>query len=134
MGMIVDTNVFIHFEKSGKAIDLSPWESSEKAYISVVTVSELLIGVHRANTEERKQLRSAFVETVISKIGVLDFTIDCARIHAEIYTELAKKGQLIGAHDLIIAATARYHDLSMLTDNVEEFSRVPHLHVIPFVS
>ena len=134
MGMMVDTNVFIRFEKISKAIDLSPWESSERVYVSVVTVSELLMGVHRADTEERRQRRSAFVEAIISGIGVLDFTIGCARLHAAIHAALAKKGQLIGAHDLIIAATARYHDLSILTDNVDEFSRVPGLHVIPFVS
>jgi len=131
---MVDTNVFIRFEKSSKAIDLSSWGQSEKVYASVVTVSELLMGVHRANTEERRQRRSAFVEAVISGVGVLDFTIGSARVHAEIYAELAKKGQMIGAHDLIIAATARYHDLSILTDNVDEFSRVPSLRVIPFVS
>src|SRR6266851_1194761 len=116
MGLMVDTNVFINFERSGKAIDLSPWEPLEKVYISVVTVSELLQGVHRANTEERRQRRSAFVEAVISGVGVLDFTIGAARVHAGIYAELAKKGQLIGAHDLMIAATARHHDLSILTD------------------
>lgn len=134
MGMMVDTNVFIRFEKSSKAIDLSPWEPSESVFISVLTVSELLIGVHRADTEERRQRRSAFVEALLSGIGVLDFTIDCARMHAEIYAELAKKGQLIGAHDLIIAATARSHDLSIFTENVDEFSRVPNLRVIPFVT
>jgi tRNA(fMet)-specific endonuclease VapC len=64
---------------------------------------------------------------------VLEFTLGCARVHAEIYGELAKKGQLIGAHDLIIATTARHHDTSILTDNVSEFSRVSRLHVIPFV-
>lgn len=67
MGMMIDTNVFIRFEKSGKAIDLSPWESSEGVYISVVAVSELLIGVHRADTEQRRQRRSAFVEAVICR-------------------------------------------------------------------
>ena len=133
MGLMVDTNVFIRFEKSGKAIDLSPWGQSERVYISVVTVSELLMGVRRADTEERRQRRSAFVEAVISGVSVLDFTISSARIHAEIYAELAKKGELIGAHDLIIAATARHHGLSILTDNVDEFSRVPGLRVIPFV-
>jgi predicted nucleic acid-binding protein len=55
-----------------------------------------------------------------------------ARIHASIYAELATKGEMIGAHDLIIAATARFHDLAVLTDNVKEFSRVPGLRVIPF--
>jgi predicted nucleic acid-binding protein len=97
-----------------------------------VIVSELLVGVHRANTEERRQRRSTFVEAVISGVGVLDFTFAAARVHAEIYAELAQKGQMIGAHDLIIAATTRCHDLSLLTDNVQEFSRVPGLRVIPF--
>jgi len=129
---MVDTNVFIRFEKSGQPIDFSSWESSQKVYISAVIVSELLMGVHRANTEDRRQRRSAFVETVISGVGVLDFTVPAARVHAEIHAELAKKGQMIGAHDLIIAATARCHDLSVLTDNVQEFSRVPGLRVIPF--
>ena len=133
MGLMVDTNVFIRFEKSGEPIDFSSWERSQKVYISAVVVSELLMGVHRANTEERRQRRSAFVEAVISGVGVLDFTVPAARVHAEIHADLAKKGQMIGAHDLIIAATARCHDLSVLTDNVQEFSRVPGLRVIPFV-
>ena len=46
-------------------------------------------------------------------------------MHGEIYAELANKGKLIDAHDLLISATARYHDLSILTDNVDEFSREP---------
>jgi len=133
MGLMVDTNVFISCEKSGKSIDLSSWESSSKVYISAVVVSELLTGVRRANTEERRRRRSAFVEAIISGVGVLDFNLASARIHAGIHAELATKGQMIGAHDLIIAATARCYDLSLLTDNVNEFSRVPGLRVVPFV-
>ncbi len=133
MGLIVDTNVFIRFEKSGRAIELSAWDQSERVYVSAISVSELLMGVHRANTEERKQKRSAFVEAIIAGVSVLDFSVGCARVHAEIHAELAKSGRLIGAHDLLIAATARHHDLAILTDNVDEFVRVPGLKVIPFV-
>jgi tRNA(fMet)-specific endonuclease VapC len=133
VGLMVDTNVFILFEKRREEIDLSPWEKSERVYISVLTVSELLMGVHRADTQERRQRRLNFVESVISGIHMLDFTIGSARVHAEIYADLATRGQMIGAHDMIIAATARHHDLSILTDNVDEFSRVPGLRVIPFV-
>ncbi len=46
--------------------------------------------------------------------------------------ELSHQGRLIGAHDMIIAATALYHNLSLLTENVEEFSRVMGLRVIPY--
>lgn len=130
MGLMVDTNVFVGMEKRGTALDFSAWDSAENIYISVIVVSELLMGVHRADTPERRQRRSAFVEAIITKVGILDFTIAAARLHAEIHADLAKKGQLIGAHDLIIAATARLHGLSVLTDNVQEFSRVPGLTVI----
>jgi tRNA(fMet)-specific endonuclease VapC len=133
MGLMVDTCVFINFEKGGKPIDLSPWEQSERVYVSVITASELLIGVRRANTEARRVRRSAFVEAVLSGVEVLDFTVGAARLHAEICVELENKGQKIGAHDLIIAATARHHHLSILTDNVNEFSRVSGLQVIQFI-
>jgi predicted nucleic acid-binding protein len=132
MGLMIDTSVFISFEKSGHPIDFSSWAGSEKVFISVVSVSELLIGVRRADTEERGMRRSEFVEAVVSGIGVLEFNIACARIHAELYAALSRSGQMIGAHDLMIAATARCHHLSLLTDNIQEFSRVPGLHVIPF--
>jgi predicted nucleic acid-binding protein len=133
MGLIVDTNVFIKFEKNEKAVDLSSWGPSDKVYVSAMSVAELLIGVHRANTEERKQRRSNFVEAVISAVSVLDFGTGPARLHAEITAELGRLGLMIGAHDLIIGATARYHDLPILTDNVDEFSRIPGLRVIPYV-
>jgi tRNA(fMet)-specific endonuclease VapC len=134
MGLMVDTNVFISFEKRGTPIDFSSWDSSEKVFISTIVVSEMLMGVHRADTAERARRRSAFVEAVVSGIGVLDFTTAVARVHASIYAELSKKGEMVGAHDLIIAATARFHDLPVLTDNVKELSRVPGLRVIPFVA
>lgn len=53
MGLMVDSNVFIRFEKSGKPIDFSSWENSEKVFISAIVVSELLSGVHRADTGHR---------------------------------------------------------------------------------
>lgn len=132
MGLMVDTNVLIHFEKSGKANDLMGLNKAERAFISTVTAAELLAGVGRANTEERRKRRSNFVEAIITAYGVLDFTLDSARIHAEIHTHLASKGQMIGAHDLLIAATARQYGMAILTENVGEFARVPGLIVIPF--
>jgi predicted nucleic acid-binding protein len=133
VGLIVDTNVFISFERRGQPIDLSAWEPSEDVFISVVTVSELLMGVHRADSEARRTRRSAFVEAVITGVRVLDFTTVVARLHAETYAVLARRGQLIGAHDLILAATARHHNLSLLTNTVNEFSRVPGLRFLAFV-
>lgn len=133
MGLMVDTNVLIRFERTSGTVDVSSWAPSEPVFISAVVVAELLMGVQRADTDARRDRRSAFVEAVISGVGVLDFTVAIARVHAVIHADLSKKGIMIGAHDLIIAATARHYDHSLLTENVDEFSRVPGLRVMPFV-
>lgn len=130
MGLILDTCVLIRAEKHNKPVDFNRWQSYEAAYISVITVSELLMGVHRADTNARRIKRSAFVEAIINEIPIIEFTTEAARIHAEIYADLAQHGQLIGAHDLIIAATALAHGHALLTTNHQEFRRVPGLEVI----
>jgi predicted nucleic acid-binding protein len=130
MGLILDTCILIHTEKRSKAVDFDQWQSYGETFLCVVTVSELLIGVHHADTEAGRLKRSAFVEMMIQAIPVIDFTRDVARIHAELYSSLAKKGHLIGAHDLIIAATALAHGHALLTTNQKEFCRVPGLKVI----
>jgi predicted nucleic acid-binding protein len=65
-------------------------------------------------------------------VPVVDFTAEVARVHAELLATLMTQGQLIGAHDLLIAATARHRQSAVLTTNTHEFQRVPDLEVIPF--
>jgi predicted nucleic acid-binding protein len=132
VGLIIDSSVLIHFERTGRPVEFSDLAASEEIFLSVVTVSELLVGVHRANTEERRKSRHAFVEQIISTIAALDFTTPVARIHSEICAGLQQIGQPIGAHDMIIAATAKFHGLGVVTKNAGEFSRVPNLRVIAF--
>ncbi|HLH21188.1 MAG TPA: PIN domain-containing protein [Chloroflexota bacterium] len=52
-----------------------------------------------------------------------------ARVHARIWSDLATIGQPIGAHDLLIAATALAHGYAVLTNNLREFQRVAGLVV-----
>jgi tRNA(fMet)-specific endonuclease VapC len=132
VGLMIDANVFIQCERRGLSVDISRWKASDSVFISVVTVTELLIGVHRADSEARRNRRSEFVEAILAGVPVLDFTTAVARRHAQVCAELSRRGQLVGAHDAIIAATALHHGLSLLTDNVDEFSRIPNLNVIRF--
>ena len=133
MGLMLDTNVFIYSERSGKSIDFAKWEKYGDVYISSITVSELLVGVHYANSDAKKTRRSAFVESVLAKMPILSFNTKEARVHAGLFATLAKKGQMIGAHDLIIAATAIVHNCALLTENIKEFERVPGLETISFI-
>lgn len=133
MGLMLDTNVFIFSERSGTPIDFSQWEKYGDVYISSVTVSELLVGVHYATSEARKARRSAFVESILGKIPVLGFDTEVARVHAGLFATLTKQGQMIGAHDLIIAATALFHNCAVLTDNINEFERVAGINTVSFI-
>lgn len=133
MGLMLDTNVFIYSERSGKSIDFSKWEKYGDVYISSITVSELLVGIHYADSDARKTRRSAFVESVLAKMPVLSFNTEVARVHAGLFATLAKQGQMIGAHDLIIAATAIVHSCAVLTENIKEFERMPGIETISFI-
>ncbi|HRF63034.1 MAG TPA: type II toxin-antitoxin system VapC family toxin [Candidatus Competibacter sp.] len=129
MGLVLDTCILIHAERHG-ALDFSPWASHGDAFISAITVSELLVGVHRADSDARRARRSAFVEAILAQLPALDFTTETARVHAGLFATLSQQGQMIGAHDLIIAATALLHDCVVLTTNAAEFARVPGLDVL----
>ncbi len=101
----------------------------EEAAISVITVSELLHGVHRARGATRSQ-RRAFVEHLLATFEPVPITEPVARVHAEIWAELAGRGEVLGAHDLWIAATAVMHGFGVVTDNIADFARVPGLRVV----
>lgn len=130
MGLMLDTSVFVQFERTGQAIDFSRWEDYGDVYISAITASELLVGVHYGKSEARRNKRSAFVEAILARIPILGFDIEEARVHSSLFAKLSKKGQNIGAHDLLIAATALVHDCAVLTGNVSEFKRIPGLKTL----
>ncbi len=126
MGLVIDTCVFIQAEKKGCSVDLSQWKD-EPIYISAITASELLVGVHRAGSKSIMQKRLVFVNAILQRVPILDFTLETARVHAELCAHLLSQGNIIGSHDLIIAATALEYSYMVITNNQREFNRVPGL-------
>lgn len=133
MGVVIDTGVFIRWERDGGIIDFSRWSSLGEPCISVITESELKVGIHRANTEDRRVRRSLFVSTVLANVVVLPIDSKVADIHARIVAALSQSGTTIGPHDNWIAATALKFNYELLTTNVIEFGRVPNLRVIDYL-
>lgn len=95
----------------------------------MITVSELLHGVHRARGAQRTT-RRAFVEHVLAAIEPFPITEQIARVHAEMWAGLAGRGETVGAHDLWIAATALAHGFAIATFDAGAFSRIRGLRVI----
>jgi tRNA(fMet)-specific endonuclease VapC len=130
MGLLIDTSVLIEHERG--RIDLPAHlagRERDEFFLSVITASELLHGVHRAATPAIRWKRSAFVEAILDRFPLLPVDLGTARIHAQLWAELSAGGTLIGPHDLWLGASCLAHGLTMITANLREFNRVPGLAV-----
>jgi len=130
MARLIDASVLISLERR----DLSPETvagiaSGEPLAIASITASELLVGVHLANTARRRSLREAFIEAILAMVPIVPFDLNVARTHATVVAQLHQAGLSVGPNDLIVAATALAHGAGVLTENVREFERVPGLAV-----
>jgi tRNA(fMet)-specific endonuclease VapC len=94
--------------------------------ISVITKAELRYGVE---VSPRRAQDDAALAAFLPYVEVVDLTDEAASHYAEIRADLKKRGALIGANDLFIAAHARSRDLTLVTNNTAEFGRVKGLKV-----
>lgn len=95
----------------------------------MITVSELLHGVHRTRGGKRAR-RQAFVEHILAGFEPIPVTETVARIHAEVWAGLSRRGETLGAHDLWIGATAIASGFGIATMDAADFRRIPGLRVI----
>ncbi len=129
MGVLIDASVLIAYERGHLDLEHKlAGREDEEFFLSVITASELLHGVHRA-TEAHRARRSAFVEAILERFPILQPDLATARIHSEVWAGLSSAGVVIGSHDLWVAATAMAHGLTLVTENLKEFRRVPGLAV-----
>jgi tRNA(fMet)-specific endonuclease VapC len=94
--------------------------------LSVVTKAELLYGVE---VSPRRSQDGAALAAFLPYVEALDLTSDAALHYAEIRADLKKRGVLIGANDLFIAAHARSLGVTLVTNNTTEFERVKGLAI-----
>ena len=92
--------------------------------ISVITKSELLFGVE---VSPRRQQDETALSAFLIHVEVLDFPDEAAAHYAKIRADLKRRGTMIGANDLFIAAHARSLGLALVTNNTDEFGRVQNL-------
>ncbi len=128
MAVLIDTDLLVEWERGGLD-DLDALLGDEERAISVITVSELLHGVHRARGGRRVR-RRAFVEHIVAGFEPIPITEAVARVHAEVWAGLSRRGEIVGAHDLWIGATALAYGLGVATGNTGDFRRIPGLRVL----
>jgi tRNA(fMet)-specific endonuclease VapC len=130
VAVLIDASILIEAERG--RLRLEPHVArhhDEESFLSAITASELLHGVHRVTQPDVRAKRSAFVEAVLERFPVLPVDLAAARAHAQLWSQLRQAGDMIGPHDLWLSATCVAHGLTMVTANVREFRRVPGLAV-----
>ncbi len=130
MGTLIDSTVFVDYERG--RLDLPAWLSTQPAEnyaLSVITLAELYHGLYRADTPARTTIRRQHLADYRRKYPVLLITEPVAEIAGRLRAELQEQGFTIGAHDLLIGATALHLDFSVATANVREFRRISGLKV-----
>ena len=123
---MLDTNIcsyIIRNKPQSIKKKLQEVEENHTVALSSIVVSELLYGATKKNSPKLMKIVSAFIDNFI----IYDYSKVSAQSYANIRTDLEKKGQIIGANDLLIASHALSLGAVLVTNNTREFERVEKL-------
>jgi predicted nucleic acid-binding protein len=123
--IILDTDVVIDFFTgiSPEAEGVSKLISQEEAALTSISVFELYAGI-----EGKRRLGQ--IETFIRDLTIIPLDVIEAALAGKIYTQLKSKGQLIGTHDILIAAVCIANGLPLYTKNVIHFSKIKDIQIL----
>ncbi|HUY85897.1 MAG TPA: PIN domain-containing protein [Acidimicrobiales bacterium] len=121
--LLFDTTFLIDADRSGSALDEFIDDEDDVA-ISAVTIAELGVGVALSTGRSRKA-REAFFADVEATIPSVDYDSNVAKEHRDLLVTVRRQGRQRGAHDLIIAATARATGRTVVSADESAFDDLP---------
>lgn len=125
---MLDTNIVIYTIKRRPASVLERFQAHDpdEFCVSAITLAEMQYGVSKSSNPARNELALA---AFLSGIEVLPFDDRAAAEYGDIRAGLERRGTPIGPNDMLIAAHARALGLTVVTNNIREFERVPDLRL-----
>ncbi len=125
MTYLVDSHYVADYLKGrSPAVSLLNTLVTDGLAISIITFAEVYEGIYYGYSPKRY---SSIYRQFLRGVSVLALTRSIAKQYALLRGELARKGLLIDQPDLFIAATALYHDMTLVTANFRDYERIPHL-------
>lgn len=125
--LILDTTVLIAAERASADTDEVMGDDDDVA-MAAVTVAELLVGV-QLGRPEHQAARRRYVDSLIDAIPIEPYDLEVARTHAALLAHVHEAGRPRGAHDLLIAATARKSGRTVVTADARGFADLPRVDV-----
>jgi tRNA(fMet)-specific endonuclease VapC len=123
--VILDTNTLIYFFKGMGEVEEKLFSHSPKdIFIPSIVLYELQVGIAKSNNPEKRKKQ---LFTLIEQVNIIEFGEKEAKVSALIRADLEKKGTPIGPIDILIAGSAKAHNLTLITHNTKEFMQVEGL-------
>ena len=125
--ILLDTNICVYVIRKRPEAVYKRLSSSagQDVAISVITAFELEIGALRA---EGRRYGEA-VRLFLAEFSVLPLDDSVRATYGKLRTALERRGEIIGAHDMLIAAHAMALSAILVTNNEKEFKRVKGLSI-----
>ncbi|UCH96009.1 MAG: type II toxin-antitoxin system VapC family toxin [Candidatus Aminicenantes bacterium] len=111
---LLDTNIVILFLKKDNEI-VEKIKELEEVYIPVTVFGELYFGAYKSQKVE-ENLKN--ISNLLENVTVLEHSVNTAKIYGEIKNQLKEKGKPIPENDIWIAAIAKQHDLTVITNDI----------------
>jgi len=128
--IIVDTSIIVDILQGNKRMGDFLAELKTELSVSSVVLAEILIGFYRHSKNVREKLKENFGKIIKdNNIKIISFDENIADKYAELQAHLLKKGMVFSPFDGIIAATALFHGITLLTSD-EDFKRVKGLKLL----
>lgn len=126
MPYMLDTNICIYLikKKPQKVLTCLAEHNISDVCVSSITVAELEYGVEKSSLPS--QNRDALSE-FIAPLEIMAFDDRAAESYGRLRAHLERRGTPIGSMDMLIAAHALSRGVTLVTNNVREFKRVPNL-------
>ena len=128
MNYLLDTDICIYTINKKPPAVLKRVQSKQPGQIAIstITLAELEYGIVRSRYPDRNRI--ALLEFLFPFV-ILDFDQAAATEYGRIRSSLETKGRPIGPMDLLLAAQAKSHHLTLVTNNQKEFVRIEGLRV-----
>jgi tRNA(fMet)-specific endonuclease VapC len=103
-------------------------DDGDDVAIAAITVAELKVGVQLAKGSRRNR-RERFVVAVLDAVSIEPYDLEVADAHAALLAHARQAGTPRGAHDLIIAATARARERQVVSSDRAGFAELPGVSI-----
>lgn len=128
---MIDTSALVEVERSADWEEILARLGAEPVVIPAIVYAELWSGVQLAADPGRAASRRAKISALVARVPIVVFGRDMAERWAELFAALRRRGELIPANDLAVAATAIHLGFGVAVGPRDEahFRRVPNLRV-----